>query len=199
MKAILLNGPPGSGKDFLTKHMCDRYINFVPMKFATPLYKTVQEAFSLSEAQWSNLYSIAKEEPSDALMGLSPREAMIWMSEDVMKPKFGQDYYGKLAALHLKILSDQNPHTVGVFSDSGFPLEASVVANYIGGDNCLLVRLERDGCDFSGDSRTYWHPHQANIPTSNMITLSNSNVCIGELADILLMDVERLICPSVPC
>lgn len=45
-----------------------------------------------------------------------------------------------------------------VFSDSGFQSEMEPLIEQFGIDNVVLVRLNRDGYDFSGDSRSYLEP-----------------------------------------
>lgn len=161
--AVLLNGPPGSGKDTIA----DALFGMVDIayeitsgievaKFADPLYGLCAAAFNPTY-MWGEILEDRKrkETKSDEFFGLSPREAMIWFSEEVMKPKFGKDVFGKLA---LRSLGPDDPryHDTYVFSDSGFPEEAKVIIDALGAENVLLVRLSRAGCNFDGDSRSYW-------------------------------------------
>jgi hypothetical protein len=83
---------------------------------------------------------------------LSKREVLIHMSENVIKPSFGKDAFGKA-------LVSQLPYVGVVFiSDSGFPEELQPVINHVGADNVLVVRIQRQGCTFKGDSRNYLEP-----------------------------------------
>lgn len=80
---------------------------------------------------------------------LSTRKLLIHMSENVIKPSFGSDAFGKA-------LVSQLPENGIVFiSDSGFPEELQPVIDHVGADNLLVVRIHRDGCTFEGDSREY--------------------------------------------
>lgn len=81
-------------------------------------------------------------------MGMSPREFMIWISEDVIKPKFGKDYFG--VRFNQKVKECDAPV---VCTDGGFPDEIIALIN--AGNEVKLCRLHRDGFTFAGDSRNY--------------------------------------------
>ncbi|ENO2693518.1 hypothetical protein ACBB95_004406, partial [Salmonella enterica] len=89
-----------------------------------------------------------KERPQTFLMGMSPREFMIWISEDVIKPKFGKDYFG--VRFNQKVKECDAPV---VCTDGGFPDEIIALIN--AGNEVKLCRLHRDGFTFAGDSRNY--------------------------------------------
>ena len=56
----------------------------------------IKLAYCISDAEWEELYTREnKEIPTPKLNGLSPRQAIIHMSEEVIKPNFGKDYIGK--------------------------------------------------------------------------------------------------------
>ena len=151
MKAILVNGPPRSGKDTASDHIESRY-NAEHLKFATPIYQSVPRLFNIPFEKWAALYIEEKEELQPELMGMSPREAMIWLSESVMKPHFGSDVFGHMFT---NALPYHSPESLIVVSDSGFQPEAEVLMKEIGVENMLLLRIHRPGCDFRNDSRNY--------------------------------------------
>ena len=78
------------------------------------------------------------------------------MSEKVYKTIFGDDYFGVQAALNVE--ERLAPGEVAVFTDGGFPAEQQVLSDR--GHLVRVVRLHRDGFDFTGDSRDYveWEP-----------------------------------------
>lgn len=129
-------------------------------KFAEPLYALCEGAFGVNS--WGRVLQdeANKNVPQSRFGGMSPRQAMIWFSEDVMKPKFGQDIFGQLAAKNIERWGGNNPgiFRVVVFSDSGFVQEAQVLRDQYKAENILLVSLRREGCTFSGDSRGYIDP-----------------------------------------
>jgi hypothetical protein len=89
--------------------------------------------------------------------GLSVRQAMIKVSEEVIKPVYGKNYFGESAA---KTLAEGK---LNIFSDSGFMEELIPIRNKVGAENILLIRLIREGCTFKGDSRGYLDPRVAGI------------------------------------
>ena len=83
---------------------------------------------------------------------MSKREALIHVSENVIKPFFGQDAFGQMAA------NDLPEEGVVFFSDSGFAEELRPIIEKVGEENILVVRVHREGCTFEGDSRDYLQP-----------------------------------------
>ncbi|ATW61795.1 hypothetical protein HOS46_gp18 [Escherichia phage DTL] len=75
---------------------------------------------------------------------------MIWISESVVKPLFGDRQFGKLMSEHIRICDDVFSF---VCTDGGFPDE--VIQLVEDGHDVTLVRLFMDGKTFEGDSRDY--------------------------------------------
>jgi hypothetical protein len=121
------------------------------LKFADPLRKAIPAMFGLSHAAWEDLYlTDKKEQPTDMLCGHSPRSAMIWLSEEVMKPTYGINIFGHLAVNQLRDMAADV-----IFSDCGFTHELEPLEEHLGSRNMLIVRLHRPGKTFAGDSRGY--------------------------------------------
>ena len=163
MKVILLNGPARSGKDSLansfTRLAHDEGLKAEVVKFAGPLKEMVHRAFGLPEAHDSQ--ESCKDTPLPQLFGKTPRQVYIALSETFMKPMLGTGIFGRLLADEIELLEkiakeDGEPGAdFYLVSDSGFFTEAAVVVDRFGLDNIILVHLERDGYDFTGDSRGY--------------------------------------------
>lgn len=169
---ILFNAPPRAGKDTVLKMMDN--LPYVHMKFSGPLYKMIQSIFGLTDKFWENLYENHKEEPSEYLNGMSPRNAMIWGSENVIKPKFGKSHFGVVAKRSVEInVLEERPYFA--FSDSGFSEEAGVLVEEYGAENVFLVRIKRPGYDFSNDSRSYWNHKEAGILDEHVFELNNDD------------------------
>ena len=151
-KGIFINGPPGSGKDTAAIHLV-RSLGCRHDKFAAPLHDMVPAVFQLDRQDWLLMTADQriKNSPQRSLNGMSPREAMIWLSEDVIKPQLGLAAFGQWALQRYQ----QAGHALTVYSDSGFGAEAGVLVEALGPENCLLLRLYRDGCTFKKDSRNY--------------------------------------------
>lgn len=148
-KLILLNGPPRSGKDTGADYLANSR-PAVAFKFSGPIKAAIKAAFDLSDEQVTYLESI-KNEPDKLLFGRSYREVQISFSENWMKPLFGDQVFGHLAARK----TAKQQARLFVCSDSGFASEAEPVLDTIGRQNTLLIRIYRPGKTFAGDSRSY--------------------------------------------
>lgn len=155
---IILNGPPGSGKDTIAD-----YLEFISPTSPITTHRRMKDtlfiqALALSqipEKEWFDRYEDRrlKEQPWDKLGGLSVREFMIKVSEEYVKPIFGEDFYGRQVSDVCKdaVASGESV----VFSDGGFESEFDFIINTVGKENVILVQLYRDGCSFDSDSRNY--------------------------------------------
>jgi hypothetical protein len=152
-KVIILNGPPGSGKDTIAEEL--RAADFGHLRVKTKLFSQAIEMSRISFSEWFQRYNDRKlkETPWDRLGGLSQREFLIKISEEWVKPIFGKDYYGRVAgeAAADELLWDNSV----VFSDGGFQEEFDTIKSIVGKENILLVRLYREGTSWDGDSRGY--------------------------------------------
>lgn len=163
-KVIILNGAPSSGKDTIAKLFSDM-LGFEHMEVKAELFKIALQLSGISEEDWFDRYddreNNLKEQPWDRLGGLSQREFLIKISEEWMKPVFGNHIFGKKAADSVMLLNNDSE---AVFSDGGFQDELNAMSNELGEDNILLVRLHRKGCSFDGDSRSHLtHKHEIDI------------------------------------
>lgn len=147
---ILFNGPPGSGKDEAASFF-ESY-GFKHLSFKYQLFKETISFFGVDEKWFMDGYKdrSMKEKREELLDGMSRREAMIYVSEDITKPEFGSDIFGKQVANEIDLSKDY------CISDGGFVDELVPVINRVGSDNFVLVQLTRDGCDYSSDSRRYF-------------------------------------------
>jgi len=91
---------------------------------------------------------VAEIDRLDAI--LTPREAMIHVSEFMIKPTLGQDWFGRKRVQALI----NHPHRVFFDSSTGFKEELPPLIDVLGQENILLLRIRRKGFDFS-DSRGY--------------------------------------------
>lgn len=167
-KVILFNGPPGVGKDTAAKLLIESGIKADTEKFAKTVKEGCHGLFGITNSTGQVVhhdhFEPIKNKPNSEFMGLSPREAYIWYSEVVMKPKFGGNVFGRLTA---ERMSDDG--RLYFITDSGFIDEALTLVEKFGSENVILVQLLRRGCNFHGDSRSYINlPHpRANFTVRN--------------------------------
>ena len=149
--AILLNGPPQVGKDTLAEliPLPKATLADIPRAEAAKYYDYVDEFFYLASAQET------KNVVHPAL-GKTPRQALIDFAEQVAKPTRGSDCFAKQFA------EEQTVYHEFVMTDLGFPVEAEELAKKF--DLVITVQLEREGCSFENDSRTYVDSVASNNP-----------------------------------
>ena len=147
---ILFNGPPGSGKDHAADYF--KQHGFKHLSFKYQLFKETIKYFNVEEKWFMDGYNDrSQKEVKSMLLGhMSRREAMIYVSEKIIKPRMGLDYFGRLVADEIDLNKDY------CISDGGFIDELIPVVEKVGNDNFVLVQLTREGHDFSSDSRRYF-------------------------------------------
>ena len=172
---IFVNGPPRSGKDTATSALKDLYNlsgpeaerairdgsmqpgarHCIAPKMSQPLKDAIMTLFGFTSARMAMIETM-KDKPSDFLMGRTYRQVQISLSEHFMKPLFGKGIFGKLllARIMPRLRSDAPPELV-VISDSGFAEECTPIMQHVEPENCLLLHLQREGCTYERDSRSY--------------------------------------------
>ena len=153
-KIILLNGPPRSGKDiaatFIRKDLgADKCTNF-PTK--QPLWDIFQAMFAFTEMQLHNMVNTQQKDiQQDMLNGFTPREVLIELSEQFIKPRFGNGFFGEILARRIS----NSPCMYATVSDTGFTEEVRELTRKFSRSDIFCIQLERDGCSFDADSRHY--------------------------------------------
>lgn len=149
---VIFNGPPGSGKDEAASFFKENF-GFGNLSFKYQLFKQTMKHFEVNEEWFMEGYENReiKEKPEHALNGMSRREAMIHVSEDIIKPKEGKDYFGRMVAEEI----EDGVHYA--IADGGFVEELKPLIERVGEENIILVQLARFGCDYSSDSRRYFN------------------------------------------
>lgn len=148
---VIFNGPPGSGKDEAASLFKEVY-GFGNLSFKYQLFKETINHFEVDKAWFMEGYDDreVKEKKEFALNEMSRREAMIHVSEDIVKPKNGKDYFGRMVAEEIE---DGKNYAI---ADGGFIEELEPIIEKLGEENIVLVQITREGHDFSTDSRRYF-------------------------------------------
>lgn len=148
-RIIVLNGPPGCGKDTIADWLVEN--GYAKVSFKDSLYEFTAKKYALPlSCVWQVCNDRDKKEiPHKWFNGRSPREALIHVSEDIIKPHLGKDFFGKSAAASVLLNSKTDKF---VFSDGGFLEEIAPLTKIA---PVTVIRLYREGFDFSNDSRSY--------------------------------------------
>ncbi|WPH64845.1 hypothetical protein [Vibrio phage vB_VpaP_SJSY21] len=109
--------------------------------------------------------------------GLTPRGALIHVSEDIIKPKYGKGYFGKKLSTVAKDLYNSGEKIV-VVTDGGFKEEAIEVSEALSDVHIKIVHLSRPDCSFEGDSRDYIELTRDNVTTYSL-ALEEGNIELG--------------------
>ena len=159
-KVVILNAPPNSGKDVVAAYLIDKYTHLVVHReFKGKLFELTKCIYSVSDAEWDEHYTRElKEVGWDKLGGLSPRKALIYVSEHIIKPNFTKEYFG----LALTASLDSG---INIITDGGFKEELLPVVESVGAENVLIIQIKRNGCSFVGDSRNYINADDLGVKT----------------------------------
>jgi len=173
MYIVIFNGPPRSGKDTLSRllveHMDSRIT--APVLEESLSMPMRHAMFGLLGLTYSDeLYETLKPTIVPGLR-VTGRQLMIDISESFLKPCYGQSVMARL-------LFDRIHEFPGLVlvRDGGFQIEVDTLSEFIGAENVYVVRVSRDGCDFSNDSREDVY-HRNSI---GEMTVANN----GSLADL---------------
>jgi hypothetical protein len=147
---FIFNGPPGSGKDEACHFLKTNY-GYKHLQFKDELFRATAQFYDVSLDWFLDGYDdrVIKERPDHRLDGFSRRGALIYVSEEIIKPRYGKDYFGVKTSEKVDLSADY------CFSDGGFVEEVLPLINKIGRDKIRIVQLYRTGCSFTSDSRNY--------------------------------------------
>jgi hypothetical protein len=127
---IGLCGYAGSGKSEAAKYLASTY-GYERRHVGAPM-KSMLRAVGLSEEE---LDGAAKEEPSDNLLGVTPREAMITLGSDWGRKLIHPDLWARIWARQVK------PGERVVNESVRFPNEVEAIRSLDG----IIIRIDRGG------------------------------------------------------
>ncbi len=151
---IGISGPPRSGKDTLGAVLAaaieDRFeVQPQVMQQSLPMRHMI---YALMGMEYSLLhYEQNKDVPQVSLDGTTIRQAMIAISEEHVKPRYGKGQWAR-AAINRRWIS--NPKVM-IVTDMGFEEEVDVFEKHFGRASCMWPQLKRPGHSFDNDSRSY--------------------------------------------
>jgi hypothetical protein len=181
-KLIIFNSPPQSGKDTIASTLTQMLgIKTGPLKFAKPLKDAAHALLGLKCSY--DAYEGVKEIPNQQFNGMSPRDFYIWLSEVAVKPNqaLGKYFFGHTSRRTIA----ENPNHLGVyvFSDGGFIEELEVLTKDFPVEDILLIRINREGSNYSKDSRG-----PVEFPGIQILEIDNN----GSLDDVPQLIIDHI-------
>lgn len=157
-RIVLFNGPPRSGKDTAARAcMESEDLNGFPRVFdrmSMPIKRAFAGMMGQHIDRWGNVdyFEDRKEAFGAGPLATSYRLWQIDFSERFMKPQYGNDVFGRLFNNRQ---ATQHIDAAIFVPDCGFDTEYKTLTENFGPDNVLVVKIERPGTSFKGDSRNY--------------------------------------------
>lgn len=203
-RVIILNGAPRSGKDTLSRLMFEGNIfeKMVRGSFKRPLQDIAASVLGMSSEDFLDQYEVIKDLPCPNGLPMTVRDLMIKISEEWIKPLGGKRYFGDLAyaktleaaAFTQRYPLANIPGTTVVFSDGGFGEEVFKFIECLGAHNVYIVRIHRDGFDFSMDSRRLLDSSIAGLEHCQFFDLKNNSSernLIINFAETVVRKIEK--------
>ena len=166
---VLLNGPPGCGKDTFADiiNAATEYHTQVA-RMASPLKLGLHALLNLRHGE--EAFNDVKEDNIPEFFGLTPREAYIMVSEQWLKPTFGQQIFGWLWLRKNMTLTENFDLIV---PDCGFADEVIPLLQNLGPERIHLINIHRPECNFSNDSRSH-------ISIDSLTSIGHHHVIIND-------------------
>lgn len=150
-RVILINGPPRAGKDTAAAALLASLPYSEMFRLSGALKDATHALYGLRGCH-TDAYESVKDQPLADFHGKVYRDALIEVSEQCVKPSLGRDFFGRVLVSRIRRAAGMR---FAVVPDSGFDYEAAPVVRAVGAANVLLLRIHREGFDFSRDSRSY--------------------------------------------
>jgi hypothetical protein len=146
---VILNAPPEAGKDALADYLKQKYPTIGVESFKKPIRDLVKIVYNLTDEKIDYFYERDRKDVRfSRLNHQSIREVYIHMSEKVIKPNFGDDFFGQ--SIRKRML--ESDKDIFVIPDGGF---ASELLPLVHDFNVVVIRIHREGYNFNNDSRSY--------------------------------------------
>jgi hypothetical protein len=193
MKMICLNGPPQAGKDTtaeLIQHLIYTSGKIALIdKFAEPLNAIAQLTLGMDNSTFQLYREKLKDDPLPDFPDRTMREVLIAISEDYIKPLFGEDYFGVAAFKRSQNHIGEADYMI--YSDSGFQVEFDKFRELTLQDNrensVMLIQIDRDRCNYDNDSREYVYPQDSSTICINI----KNNKGISDLEENIKNLIEK--------
>ena len=139
---VLLSGPPRAGKNRAGNCLKD-WLGGDHIALSNQLKRMTHEYYGLYHRTRPLHFEDMKDLPHPYFGGLTPREAYIKFSEEVMKPRFGKGYLGEVGGR--RVARNRAEGKVTIISGVGFSEEVAPLIEAAGVGNVLHIRVNPAG------------------------------------------------------
>lgn len=198
---IMFNAPPRAGKDTACEILMRKFPESVKYEyFKEYLYKESAKVLGLDFNFWASVCQNGdlKDKPMLRLQtggaegSVTPRDILINVAENILKPKHGKDCIAnatahKIAKTIQQFKAEKGYNPIIVVPDLGFPYEADAVRTIIPSAEVAVVHIKREGYTFDGDSRNYVPKAKYRIENTTLKAFEESVLSIlsTEVQDIM--------------
>ena len=198
---IMFNAPPRAGKDTACEILMRKFPESVKYEyFKEYLYKESAKVLGLDFNFWASVCQNGdlKDKPmlrlqtGEAEGSVTPRDILINVAENILKPKHGKDCIAnatahKIAKTIQQFKAEKGYNPIIVVPDLGFPYEADAVRTIIPSAEVAVVHIKREGYTFEGDSRNYVPKAKYRIENTTLKAFEESVLSIlsTEVQDIM--------------
>lgn len=198
---IMFNAPPRAGKDTACEILMRKFPESVKYEyFKEYLYKESAKVLGLDFNFWASVCQNGdlKDKPmlrlqtGEAEGSVTPRDILINVAENILKPKHGKDCIAnatahKIAKTIQQFKAEKGYNPIIVVPDLGFPYEADAVRAIIPSAEVAVVHIKREGYTFDGDSRNYVPKAKYRIENTTLKAFEESVLSIlsTEVQDIM--------------
>ena len=152
---IVLNGPPRAGKDTATDVLKGHFKDSQVYPFFRPIKEMLHAELGLDVS--FDHFETVKDDPRDEFGGMTPRLAYIDKGERL------QSEFGHSILLDIYFESIRACNAPLLITTCGNDGEAVEISRLFGNENVLVMRIHKDGHDFSGDSRSWAETSSLNL------------------------------------
>ena len=147
---ILLSGPPRAGKN--RAGVClQNWLNGDHIALSNALKRMTPDHYGLGSSIPPLHFEDMKDLPAPQFGGLTPRQAYIRFSEEIMKPRFGDGYLGQMGGS--RVTGNLRRGRVTIVSGVGFFDEVVPLIEAAGRHRSLHIRVKPVRGDVRSDSR----------------------------------------------
>lgn len=175
-RLVMFNGPPRAGKD-TAGQICQDVLgkDMTLTKFTTEVKNYAHASLGL-ECEFDHFEDL-KDTPLPEFKGMTPREYYIETSRQLRSVDVEA-----VSKLLIQKLPEIDTKFV-INTDVGMDYEARALVDYYGAENCLLVRIKRDGKTFENDNRN-WVSVPEDCPVVDIQNTTKENF-LSELKEII--------------